>query len=327
MQQQPICLFADATPARDGEKITGFSGIAYSGGVVPNYGWRGDMAIDLASMQQPGDRVPITFGHNDDDVEQTVGWARVVNDGQTLTLADGRFSAATESGRKVAALMAEGQPFMFSVGVNGRAFDADKAKPTTLNGRALPVDTVLRDTRLLHVSFVHAGADPHAHAARLSARMGVQPQTEQSMADAQPDPRIAELEAQVQTLTTERDDARRELATLAVNARNAEIVALFGEDNDLTDAQLAAYRGMTPEQFAAVRDALAATSRADPTLFTQQATQGRNHEQGGGERSFRAPAGFSVDESQAQLHAKALAYMAAHPNTDYVAAVMAAQGA
>ena len=32
---------------------TGFSGIAYSGGVVPNYGWYGASAIDMGSVSIP----------------------------------------------------------------------------------------------------------------------------------------------------------------------------------------------------------------------------------------------------------------------------------
>jgi hypothetical protein len=36
---------------------TGFSGIAYSGGVVPNFGWYGNSAIDIGSRVYTGPNV------------------------------------------------------------------------------------------------------------------------------------------------------------------------------------------------------------------------------------------------------------------------------
>jgi hypothetical protein len=138
---------------------TTFSGVAYSGGPVPNYGWHGDMAIDLASMTLPQGEVAVLLNH---DPNQVVGRARVMNDGRQLTIHDGRLSSVTEEGRKVAGLLDEGQPWALSIGVNGRMEAADRAKPAPINGRTLAVDTVMRSARLLEVSFVPAGADPDA---------------------------------------------------------------------------------------------------------------------------------------------------------------------
>ncbi|GAB7082293.1 hypothetical protein [Megalodesulfovibrio paquesii] len=42
--------------------------------------------------------------------------------------------------------------------------------------------------------------------------------------------------------------------------------------------------------------------------------------------SFAAPTGYTVDPAGAALHAKALAYQRAHPNTDYLTALAAVQG-
>ena len=43
--------------------------------------------------------------------------------------------------------------------------------------------------------------------------------------------------------------------------------------------------------------------------------------------AFAAPHGYSVDATAAELHARALAYRKIHPDTDYLAAVAAVQGA
>ena len=46
-------VFPDITVDETSGLPTGFSGIAYSGGVVPNYGWYGDSAIDIGSLSIP----------------------------------------------------------------------------------------------------------------------------------------------------------------------------------------------------------------------------------------------------------------------------------
>jgi hypothetical protein len=138
-----------------------FGGLAYSGGVVPNFGFAGDLAIDLATLSAPA-RVPVLLNH---DPNQIVGHASVSNDRVTLQMQDGRFSNSTEAARIVSGTRAEGQPWALSVGINGRYEAADRAKWTELNGRTLNVDTIMRNARLLEVSFVPSGADPDARAA------------------------------------------------------------------------------------------------------------------------------------------------------------------
>jgi hypothetical protein len=144
--------------------------------------------------------------------------------------------------------------------------------------------------------------------------------------------RVTELEAQVGTLTEqlatvtgERDGARTELAAAATARRTDQVVALFGADAELTDAQRTAYLAMTDEQFAIVEAALRAarSTQADPALFSQQATAGRSEAGGAPATTFKAPAGWDVDPERAQLHAKALQYQTAHPGTDYLAAIAA----
>jgi hypothetical protein len=324
-----LTLLADPTATRAEERVTGFGGVAYSGGVVPNHRWVGDMAIDLASLTMPPGNIPVLRNH---DPDQIVGRARLSNDGTQIQITEGHFSAVTEIGREVSALMGEGHPWRLSVGINGSLETVDRDKPVELNGRRMTVDAVFRKARLLELSFVPSGADPNAYAARLSSRHGIEPPPsgDNTMDLDQALARIAELEAQTVTLTAERDSARTELAAAqatitatAIARRNERIAALFGAEPNLAEAQLAAYRGMTDDQFAAV-EALVASAHAagNGELFRQQATNGRNAD-GGAPGTFTAPAGYSVDSERVQLHVKALKYQADHHGTDYLTAVNA----
>lgn len=84
---------------------TGFSGIAYSGGVVPNYGWYGDSAIDIGSLSIP-DQMFALVNH---DPDQRAGHCRVWIDGSAIHIA-GQFSRMTAAGQSVAGEFMEKAP-------------------------------------------------------------------------------------------------------------------------------------------------------------------------------------------------------------------------
>jgi hypothetical protein len=332
-----LTIAPEATTLGADGKGAGFRGIAYSGGVVPNFGLVGDMAIDLASLTVPDTPIPVLRQH---DHTKIVGRARLINDGRQLQIVDGTFSAATEAGRETAALMAEGHPWQLSVGIGAPRYEnANPKKPTAVNGRSLAVEAVMRRGRVLELSFVPSGADPNAIAAQLASNHGIKPATQPppkagaNMDDPNPlQARVDELTAQLSAVTLQREEALTALAaantalTAAATARRKErMSALFGEDDAaLTAEQRTGFESMTDAQFAAVESSLtAARGAGDSTLFQQQAKGGRNHEAGGGQATFSAPAGIPVDEERAQLHAKALKYQADHAGTDYLTAVTA----
>jgi phage head maturation protease len=334
MRQRSLCvaLLADSTPERADNRVTGFRGLAYSGDVVKNHGFAGDMAIDLGSLEMPATEVPILLNH---DSNQIVGRAKLSNDGKQLLIEHGIFSEVTAAGKEVSALMAEGHPWALSVGVNGSWAQSDRKKSTKLNGRDLKLDSIISNARLLEVSFVPSGADSNAYAAQLSSRHGITPPSGDDMNELeQAQARITELEAQVATLTGERDTAttaltaaQTALSAAATARRTDQIAALFGADAELTDEQRAAYLAMSDVQFAAVETILTRerVASGNPALFTQQATSGRNESGTAATSTFKAPLGYGVDPERAQLHAKALQFQADHPNTDYFAAVAAVE--
>jgi hypothetical protein len=143
-----------------------FSGVAYSGGVIPDYGWMGDVAIDLATLKNPqGDELPILVDH-DQRIDGIAGKGRLFTsidaDGLPFLAAEGELSDATEAGRKVASLFAEGFPVQLSVGMHANVRETSGL--IQINGRELKVAAVFENAVVRKVSFVAVGADPDTQA-------------------------------------------------------------------------------------------------------------------------------------------------------------------
>ena len=248
---------------------TGFSGIAYSGGVVPNYGWYGDTAIDLASVTLP-ERIFALVNHDD---EERAGHCRVWLEGDAIRVA-GQFSKATEAGQSVAAEFAEGAPWKLSVGFNANVEINDPPRSIDVNGRSLIVNAIFRNARILEVSFVPSDADPNTSVSAFSASPTIK--QEPSMSD--------DLKAQVENLTAQlaaansrADTAESALADSRKTARLSAVKALFSAlDREYDDAKAAPYLEMSDAVFAAVSaDLQAAKPAIDASLFQQSAKSGR----------------------------------------------------
>ncbi len=248
---------------------TGFSGIAYSGGVVPNYGWYGDTAIDLASVTLP-ERIFALVNHDD---EERAGHCRVWLEGDAIRVA-GQFSKATEAGQSVAAEFAEGAPWKLSVGFNANVEINDPPRSIDINGRSLMVNAIFRNARILEVSFVPSDADPNTSVSAFSASPTIK--QEPSMSD--------DLKAQVENLTAQlaaanarADTAESALADSRKTARLSAVKALFSAlDREYDDAKAAPYLEMSDAVFAAVSaDLQAAKPARDESLFQQSAKNGK----------------------------------------------------
>lgn len=248
---------------------TGFSGIAYSGGVVPNYGWYGDTAIDLASVTLP-ERIFALVNHDD---EERAGHCRVWLEGDAIRVA-GQFSKATEAGQSVAAEFAEGAPWKLSVGFNANVEINDPPRSIDINGRPLIVNAIFRNARILEVSFVPSDADPNTSVSAFSASPTIK--QEPSMSD--------DLKAQVESLTAQlaaanarADTAESALADSRKTARLSAVKALFSAlGREYDDAKAVPYLEMSDAVFAAVSaDMQAAKPARDESLFQQSAKSGK----------------------------------------------------
>lgn len=253
---------------------TGFSGVAYSGGMVPDFGWLGDVAIDLATMSVP-DRGFSLVNH---DPNQRAGHFSPTLDGNQLRVA-GVFSKTTESGQSVAGEFSEGAPWKLSVGINGRFESYDRPTQVNVNGQQLIVDGIFRNARLLEVSFVYADADPNTSVSAFSAnqKLPEPPMAEDTARIAALETQVAELTAKLAAADARADAAETALATHKSTARLAAVKSLFESTGlEFSDAKAAPYLAMDETAFAAVSEALQSTRPApDPSLFEATATHGK----------------------------------------------------
>jgi hypothetical protein len=187
-----------------------FSGIAYSGGVIPGYGDYGDVAIDLSSLKAPTKPVFALVNH---DTNQRAGKTLITNTGASIEVL-GSFSLSTPSGQQVAAEFSEGAPWEFSVGLQAEIETFEKPKTLSVNGQTVTIDALFKNASVREVSFVPAGADPHTQAIAFEKHQVVQvdeidlplPELELPMSD--------ELKAKLDSVTSLNADLQVKLSTL-----------------------------------------------------------------------------------------------------------------
>jgi hypothetical protein len=148
-------VFSDHSELSLSEDRT-FSGIAYSGKVIKNHPFWGDLAFDVSTMSSKP-RIPILFNH---DMEKIVGSG-------TLEFSDavkvsGSISPTTKYGQEAYALIKEeGFPMQESVYIEPESiFNLPKGDKMTVNGQQLvgPA-TIFRGGKIKEVSLTPLGAD------------------------------------------------------------------------------------------------------------------------------------------------------------------------
>jgi phage head maturation protease len=264
-------IHLDATAAGD-DLPTRFSGVAYSGGLIPQFGGFGDAAIDLATLQ-PADKLFMLVNH---DPDQRAGHGRVWVEGDQVRV-EGQFARSTESGRQIAAEFKDGAPWQLSVGMH---YQAQRPKgPQLINGQTLSVKTLFTHAAIREVSFVPVGADPNTTVAAFAADLAIE------------DTHLTiELEETINRLTRELGDAQAQLAAekasreaaeatlqeAQASARLSAVKALFTElGRDFSDDAAQPYLSLSAEAFALLAGELRAMKPAlDPALTRPLAVSG-----------------------------------------------------
>lgn len=276
----------DASPMALKESVEGalrqFEGVAYSGEVIRNHFFWGNVIFDLASTRSPG-RTPILIEH---DRNQRCGVGQLSIGNDAIRIAGVLLDNA--HGRAIASESDAGFPWQMSVHIEpGYVEEVREGAAVTVNGQLLegPL-TIFRDSLIRETSFTPTGADPNTSARVFSdAAAVVIPVSNQEghdMSDASAQ-RIAELEEQlaiaqnaIQAANDRADAAEAAVAGIRASARLADIKALFSKiGREFSDEAAAPFASMTDEQFAATSDALMAAIPQPPShLFSEQATQG-----------------------------------------------------
>jgi phage head maturation protease len=259
-----------------------FTGVAYSGGIVPGYGYLGDVAIDLASLQNPDAiDLPVLVDH-DTRMERIAGKGalkRVVNaSGITELHITGELTQATEAGRQIAALMAEGYPLQLSVGMGANLREV--SEPIELNGQRIAVRHVFEQALIRETSFVPTGADPHTRAAAFSAQPITPPglkEGQTTMSRTPEDQKLIDQQTtQLAAQTAQIAALQTQIDAQAKATRSAALSALFTEigRDPLAADKAAPYLDMTDASFAAFAADLRAMHKAarpaDRALFASQ---------------------------------------------------------
>lgn len=269
-----LCFAPTVTAAHE-DQPTQFIGVAYSGGLIPGYGYYGDSAIDLATLKTPSKPMFALLNH---DPDQRVGKLTLENK-QSLLNVIGSFSQATDAGKQVAAEFAEGAPWEFSVGIQAVPEVFDKPKTIEVNGQQLTVKTLFRYATIREVSFVPAGADPNTQAIAFEQSPSL-PHQESKMTDelnevnrlnADLTVKIASLEAEHQKVLLDfesriaaekqfakeqldrANEAESKLIDIQSDIRLSAIKTLFDElEMEFSDEKAQPYQLMSDETFAAV---------------------------------------------------------------------------
>lgn len=306
MNTQTLSLsFSPTLDSVAGEVPSQFKGTAYSGGVIPGYGYFGDVAIDLESMKTPTKPVFALLNH---DTDQRAGKCSVYNAGSFIEVS-GTFSKATNAGQQVAAEFAEGAPWEFSVGINAEFEPFKKLTAVEVNGQSLMVNGIFRNASVREVSFVPAGADPHTKAVAFEAQTSFTTLLESQMSDDIKDKLdsavslnadlqlklsamqadhvqviedlSAKLAAEVKQSQEQFDRAnelQRELNGFKASVRTEAVKALFADLNkDYSEAAGLAYQCMSDEMFAAVAADLRSLkpTQFNSSLFQETAVKGK----------------------------------------------------
>lgn len=251
---------------------TRFSGVAYSGGLIPQFGAFGDAAIDLATLQ-PSERLFMLVNH---DPNARAGHGRVwIEDNQIRV--EGQFARSTEAGRQIAAEFRDGAPWQLSVGLQ---YQAQRPKePVLVNGQTLAIKTLFAHAAVREVSFVPMGADPHTFVTAFAA----DPTPEDESLSTELESQIAALQQQNADLQTQlaaektaREAAESAVAGVMAQARLTAVKALFADvGKEFSDESAAPYLAIPDEAFAALAaDLRALKPTIDPALTRQVATAG-----------------------------------------------------
>jgi hypothetical protein len=299
--------FAPTITRDEGDLPTQFAGIAYSGGLIPGYGWLGDVAIDLSSLQVPTKPVFALLNH---DVDQRCGKCSIANVGNRIEVS-GTFAQKTAAGQQVAAEFSEDAPWEFSVGINAEVETFTKPTELEVNGQTLIVNALFKNAKVREVSFVPAGADPHTQAIAFEQQPELFSQTtlevspvelkdvqdkldsatqlnadlQVKLASLQDDharvvadlnAKVAAFEQQSQVAMANAAALERELQSFKETVRLNDVKALFADlHRDYSDDAAKPYCDMTDATFAAVAADLRAMKPAvNPSLFKEFAVNG-----------------------------------------------------
>lgn len=280
--QDTRIFYADAEAAAGATRKRRFAGVGYSGEVIPNHYWWGNVVFDLDSMTVPP-KMAILLHH---DFDKRVGYTTKADIGyaQGLQL-EGDLLTNTYA-QEVLSDSEEGFPWQMSVHIEPGSVEQVQAGTTIqLNGKNLtgPL-TVFRNSLIRECSFCVTGHDSNTTAtafARSTAAFS-QPNHEGNTMTKEEQDRMAALEAENAALQAKVKDQEQKAKEFAHAQRDATVKQLFSDLKLTFSAEAAApYMTLDDAHFTALaaqmRNTFNAWQKAGPqkaALFMHTATTG-----------------------------------------------------
>ncbi|MEC7118509.1 MAG: hypothetical protein VXW65_01220 [Pseudomonadota bacterium] len=301
---QAAFLFMATTPSKVSKVAEGeqrkFEGVAYSGQVIANHWWWGNVIFDLDTMTVP-EPLGMLLDHRTDQ-RAGVATSHKISYEKGLELSG--VLTRNEFGQAVAADSDDGFPWQQSVFIAPNRIEEIEQGTVVVNGQVhqAPI-TIFRDSVVRETSFCALGQDSQTSAKAFSLR-NTNPTTAKAFSkgdNQEGDPmdlqqaqaRISELEGQLTAVTAERDKFSKTARTEQIKGLFAVIGREYKEDDAdvlafaaLPDAGFEATAKMLREQFS--KQTQSAKPNVPAHLFSHQANGGKAD--GNGEHQFTAGA-------------------------------------
>lgn len=271
------------TAAKEGE-LRKFSGTAYSGEMLANHWWWGNVIFDLDSMTVP-DRLGMLLDHRSDKragvaTSHKISYEKGLELSGTLT--------RNEHGQAVASDSDDGFPWQMSVHIVPRRIEEIEQGTVVVNGKTYQAPiTIFRDSTIRETSFCSLGQDSQTSARAFSLTNPTTAKAFSKGDNQEGDPmdlqqaqaRITELEGQLTAVTAERDKFSKAARTEQIK----NLFSVIGREYKDDDADVLAFAALPDAGFAATDKMLREqfSKQPQPTkptvpahLFSHQANGG-----------------------------------------------------
>lgn len=285
-----------------------FAGVAYSGHVINDHWYWGNVVFDLSSISVAA-KLPALIDH---DRAQRCGYVTESSISNETGLSVSGNLLSNASGQAVANDSDEGFPWQMSVHIEPASVEEFGAGTTcNVNGQTFngPI-TVFRNSKIIEVSLTATGWDGDTSAVAMSR--GNKPestnQEDTTMDLAQAQARITELEKANTGLQASLDTANTALTAFSQQVRDGEVKQLFSDikrEYKADDADVKAFSAMPKDAFELSAKLLREQSASQPSpqesqLYGHTATSGQNQLSNGAVNPLMADA----EKRQAQFSRK-----------------------
>jgi len=182
IQKAALCFTEASSYAKvdsfvDGEKKKLLM-VGYSGGIIKNHFYWGDLAIDVEGMSLSSNNIPILHDH---DTDQKIGFGKFIVNSQHQIVPEDATFVDTEAAREFIKLSGEGFPYQASIRANPtQIIRLEENEEAEVNGFTMKgPGTVWRKSVLKECSVTTFGADSNTKSVAMSENEDVEMEVEQ----------------------------------------------------------------------------------------------------------------------------------------------------